>query len=241
MEQLGQVLMYALLPAVGHSLGALLAECVRPPRWVVGVALHGAAGIAIALVSIDFMPRVLKTVPMPILLSAFVAGCFLSLAAWRAIKVLKKPLGSSAGALAAYGAVTIDLISDGLMTGAGAAIEARLGLFLAAAQAFANMPGGFAVTADLSHDNISRFKRLSIAAGLVVPVSVAAVTGMLALQGRSDMVQNTVLMVIAGMLLLATIEDTIPEGDAPRPPRVISTIAFGSGFVALALSSHYLN
>ena len=53
------VLALALLPAGGNIIGSLLAESVHPPKWLVGAALHAAAGIAIALVSIDLMPRIL--------------------------------------------------------------------------------------------------------------------------------------------------------------------------------------
>jgi hypothetical protein len=49
-------------------------------------------------------------------------------------------------------------------------------------------------------------------------------------------------MVVGGLLLVTTIEDVVPEGDAsPRLPRWISTTAFAAGFVGLAVLSTYFN
>jgi len=50
------------------------------------------------------------------------------------------------------------------------------------------------------------------------------------LKGAGAGLQSTVLAFFVGVLLLTTIEDVIPEADAPRPPRWISTLAFAIGF-----------
>lgn len=53
-------------------------------------------------------------------------------------------------------------------------------------------------------------------------------------------VQNTVIAAMVGLLLLATVEDLIPEADAPRPSRWVSSLAFTLGFIGFALASSYL-
>ncbi|WP_205470542.1 hypothetical protein [Breoghania sp. L-A4] len=77
------VLIFALLPVLGNFAGSLLAECIHTPRWLLGAALHGAAGVAIALVSIDLMPRILQSAPMWLLVLAFLAGAFVSVMLYR--------------------------------------------------------------------------------------------------------------------------------------------------------------
>lgn len=57
------VLALALLPVLGNAIGTAIAELSRLPRWVIGAALHAAAGVAVALVSVDLMPRILDTIP----------------------------------------------------------------------------------------------------------------------------------------------------------------------------------
>jgi len=68
------VLAIALLPTAGTIIGTLVAETARAPKWVVGSALHGAAGIAIAVVSVNLMPRILEGTPIWLAVAAFLAG-----------------------------------------------------------------------------------------------------------------------------------------------------------------------
>lgn len=230
---------YALLPALGNLAGAVIAENTRAPRWVIGAALHGAAGIAIALISIELMPRILRTLPMWGVVVAFLAGALASLALARTVSAVRGK-GAASRAWMIYVAIGADLVSDGTMTGAGSAVALEVGLLLAAAQLIANIPGGFAATANLRSHGVGRVQRLLASALMLAPVVASAALSFVILRDVSELVQNAVLTFIVGVLLLATVEDMIPEGDAPRPPRWSSTLAFALGFAALALSSRYL-
>jgi zinc transporter, ZIP family len=44
---------------------------------------------------------------------------------------------------------------------------------------------------------------------------------------------------VAGMLLLATVEDLVPEADEPKTRRSVTTAAFATGFAFFALLSLY--
>ncbi len=145
MQEYLVVLAVALLPALGNAAGSLIAESTMVPRWVIGAALHAAAGIAIAVVSVDLMPRVLGQPPTWLLVMAFLVGAAFSvaLASWgnRAQQAFAK---GSTGTWMVYVAVAADLLTDGLTTGAGSAISGGLGLLLGLSQVVANVPGGFA-------------------------------------------------------------------------------------------------
>ena len=54
------------------------------------------------------------------------------------------------------------------------------------------------------------------------------------------MVQDSALAFIVGILLLATVEDVLPQGDKPEPARWIITGAFAGGFSLMALLSAYV-
>ena len=241
MTQFLIVILYALLPAAGNLLGAVLAECVRPPKWVIGATLHGAAGIAIALISIELMPRVLDDLPMWGIVVAFSLGAATSVAMARGIKSIQG-VGQrqSFRAWMVYAVIGADLFSDGLMTGAGTAVAQDLGLLLAGAQLFANVPGGFAATANLRQHRVTRTRRTTVAFLMFVPVILSALSGYTILRTAPEFVNAAAISFIIGVLLLATIEDMVPEGDAPRPPRWSSTLAFSLGFAGLALISQYL-
>jgi zinc transporter, ZIP family len=236
MENLALVLLYALLPAAGNIAGALLAESVKPPRWVIGASLHGAAGIAIALVSIELMPRILGAVPIWVMISGFLAGAAASYYLARGVSLIRsRASGANFRAWMVYVAVSADLFSDGLMTGIGSAAALKLGLFLAASQFLANVPGGFAAGANLRANKAPPRQRILAAAFLFAPALVSCLIGYALLKNAVPGLQYGALAFVVGILLLATIEDMIPEGDAPRPPRWSSSLAFALGFAALAL------
>lgn len=244
LDDLLLVIGLSLLPATGNLIGNMIAEMVRPPRWVTGVALHGAAGIAIALISFDLLPRIVDAVPLLLVIAAFLVGAALSLLVATGIHLLQREATTGdprrLGAWMVYAAICADLFSDGMMTGTGTAVSASLGMLIAAAQLIANIPGGFAVAANLRTRQISKRTRILSALAMFSGVVISAMLGFLALRDSSPLIQNAILAIFAGLLLLATIEDMIPEADAPRPSRWISTLAFSLGFAGLALASHYL-
>lgn len=236
MSDFAIVLTLALLPVGGNLVGTLLAESVRTPRWIVGAALHAAAGIAIAVVSIDLMPRILPSAPTWVLISAFLAGAAVALSL---ALLVRRVRGGRAWMVSV--AIAADLSSDGLMTGVGAAVASGLGLLIAVSQSVANIPGGFAAAASLQQNGVSKRKRLTVAAMLAIPAVVSCGLGYWLLRDASTITQNAALAAIIGILLVTTVEDVIPEGDAsPRLPRWVSTMALAGGFVGLALLSTYL-
>lgn len=145
--------------------------------------------------------------------------------------------GADTGLWMVYAAVGADLVSDGLMTRAGSAVGSSLGFLLAASQAIANIPGGFAAVSSLRENEIPRKHRILVSVGMVLPVGVCAALGFWLLGNAEPYYQKSALIAIVGVLLLATIEDVVPEGDAPAPKRWISTSAFASGIVVFALLS----
>ena len=232
---------FALLPAAGIIVGSLLAESIRTPKWLVGASLHATAGIAIALVSIDVMPRLLITSSSWLIVVGFLTGAGISVLIanlWGSFR--HRPGRGTVGAWMVYMAVATDLISDGLMVGAGTAVETQLGFLFAATQAVANVPGGFAATSNFRDDGMPRLQRLVLSASMLVPALLSTGLGYVVLRGAPTAAHNLALAVFIGILLLATVEDVIPQGDDPEPPRWISTAAFAGGFVAFALLSGIL-
>jgi ZIP family zinc transporter len=234
------VVLYAVLPAFGNLVGALLAERVDPPRWAVGASLHGAAGITIALVSIDLMPRILDALSAWVAVVAFVGGAAISVLLAHAVGATRRVQDNASRAWMVYAAIGADLVADGMMVGAGSAIASALGLMLAAAQALANIPGGFAAGANLRAREVARSRRIATAWLMFVPVLTSAGAAFALLAGSSPQAKTVVLALLLGVLLLATIEDISPEGDAPRPRRWISSACFAAGFGGFVLLSSAL-
>lgn len=239
-----QILLLALLPALGSFAGAMIAEWKQPPKWVVGAALHAAAGIATAVVAIELMPRAMQNAETWTLAIAFVVGGFASIALNRASDWARRSFGqadqkAAVGLWAVYGAVAADLLIDGLTTGAGAAVSSGLGLLLAASQVVANLPGGFAVTYQFRQAGAPRRQRFWMAGLYPLTPVIGAFAGYVALRDASTVTMGIALAAFSGLLLLATIEEIIPAADKPNAPRTVSSTAFAAGFVGLMLMSSY--
>src|SRR5690606_4381564 len=119
-------------------------------------------------------------------------------------------------------AIGADLFSDGMMTGAGAAVASALGLLIGLTQAVANVPGGFATTKNLQEGGVPKRRRWLMSLGLFLPVLASAAVGFWLLGGEDEIVQDAALAFIVGVLLLATIEDMVPEADRPQAARWVS-------------------
>ena len=228
MKSIVDILLLALLPGLGYFLGGALSLWTKPPRWFVGVALHAAAGISIAVISVELMPRAIEEGRTTSLIVAFLAGAATSIVLAESIGRWRKHIGP----LMVVVAGAVDLATDGLMTGAGSSIAAALGVLLAASQVIGNIPMGFAATANLREQTGIGYRWAMILGLPVVPV-LAAAAGFLALRQAQPVVQAAALTFMAGILLLATIEDTLQQGDETSPPRVYSSLAFAAGFALM--------
>lgn len=232
----------ALLPVVGMVLGALAAEKWRLSHRALGAVLHAAAGVATAVVSIELMPQALGNIAPWQLVVGFLLGALVSVLMANGVRRAVKGLGlGQAGAWKVYLVTAVDLFGDGLMVGIGSAVAGGLGFVLALSQVIANLPGGFVTVAQLRSRDVSRKIRLGAAASLFVPVFIGAAAGYWLLRGQSDAMQNAALAFVAGLLLLATIEDLVPEADEPETPRWITTASFAAGFCFFALIALYVD
>jgi ZIP family zinc transporter len=230
----------ALLPAAGMLCGALAAERWRLSHHAIGAVLHAAAGVAVAVVSVELMPRILENIAPWQLVAGFIFGAAASVAMVKGVNstVRRLELGGT-GPWKVYLAVAIDLMADGLMIGIGSAVSGGLGLMLGLSQVVANVPGGFVTLASLRDQGVPRAVRLGAAASLFAPVFLGAGLGFWLLRGQSTQLQNAALAFVVGMLLLATIEDLVPEADAPKASRTVTTASFAAGFAFFALISLY--
>lgn len=241
MDETAILIGLALLPACGMVCGALAAEWWRLSHHAIGAVLHSAAGVAVAVVSVELMPRILQDISPWQLVAGFFLGATASVAMAKGVNqaVRRFKLGD-AGTWRVYLTVAVDLMGDGLMIGIGSAVSNGLGLMLGLSQIVANIPGGFVAVANLRDKGISRTTRLAAMASLFLPVFVGAGLGFWLLRHQPVAFQHAALAFVVGMLLLATIEDMVPEADEPKTGRIITTAAFSIGFAFFVLISLYL-
>ena len=195
--------------------------------------MHAAAGLATAVAAVELVPRAMERVEIWLLALGLVVGSLASLGIGSFSRAISKRLSSErmrTTTVGAYVAIGVDLMTDGLMTGSGAAVATGLGVLLALSQVIGNLPGGFAIAANFKTEAIPRKQRFALLSAYPLLPPIGAAVGYIALQDAGELVLGMTLACLAGLLLTATIEEIVPEADQPGAPRRISSPAFAGGF-----------
>ncbi|MAM59974.1 MAG: peptidoglycan-binding protein [Maritimibacter sp.] len=231
----------AILPALGNLAGGVLAEFTATPKNRLNNALHGAAGIVIAVVAIEIMPEALEKASAWVIALGFGLGGAAYVVLENGIEKLQgnqgEQGGSNLGMWMIYVAVSVDLFSDGLLIGTGSAISFSMALVLSLGQVLADAPEGYATIANMKGKGISRAKRMLLSVSFVIPVVGAAVLAYYLLRGQSDSLQMGMLTLAAGLLTVAAVEDMLSEAHESAEDTRISILAFTGGFVIFTLVS----
>ena len=206
----------SLLPGAGNFAGSRLAEYTSPSPKHLNWALHVVSGIVIAIVAVELVPQALGVLAGWWIAAAFAAGGCAYVLLERLIYAVQNggadaaDRGSRDGRMwLIYFAVAIDLTSDGLMLGTGAAVAPSLALALAAGQVIADVPEGYATVANFRDKGVSRSRRLMLSLSFFLFVVGAALFSYLLLRGASEAVKNGALVFAAGLLTVAAVEDML--------------------------------
>lgn len=233
------VLLLALMPGTGNFLGGMIAEFGKSSPRLLNWALHGAAGVVIAIVAVELIPEALGNLPGWLLAAAFAAGGFTyMLLEWLLSRVQKdRAAGGRTGMWMIYAAVAVDLTSDGLMLGTGSAVSTSLAIVLAAGQMLADLPEGFAVIANFRSKGVPRKTRILLAASYFFYVIGAALLSYMFLRNAGEAVKFSALVFVGGVLTVAAVEDMLEEAHAAREDNRRSVAAFIVGFALFTLAS----
>ena len=239
MDQWWSIIGLALLPAAGNFTGGLIAEFWKPSPKALGMALHGASGIVIAIIALELLPESRGALSGWGIGAAFMVGGVLYIGMEAIADRLTGGEAKQAGSRMwmIYGAVMVDLLSDVLRIGAGGAVSLSLALTLAAGQVLADVPEGFAAAATFRANNVPRRRRILLMASFAIPVVGAAVFANAVLRGAPEIYRFGALAVISGMLAVAAIEDMIGEAHEAAKDSKRSVLAFTGGFALFAFVS----
>lgn len=204
MDSIWLVLGLALLPALGNFSGGLAAEASRTTGRRLNYALRGAAGLVIAVVAVEIMPRVLENLSAWVIALAFALGGIAYVGIEKLVESLQKRQGQQGeggrtSVWMIYIAVSIDLFSDGLLIGAGSAVSPSVAIILAAGQVLADVPEGFATIATMKDKGIPRSKRILLSASFAIPVLSAAVFAYFVLRNQPEAFKLAVRSGISGL------------------------------------------
>ncbi|ACK69754.1 zinc/iron permease [Gloeothece citriformis PCC 7424] len=236
-------LLLSALPAVGSIIGGWLAEPIPPSNRNLSLALHLAAGIALAVIGVELMPQILDADPPWIVILSFVlgGGFFVltrQLIHWGQRLSSPKSQGEATPLLIYFG-VAVDIFSDGLMVGTGTTISFGLGLLLALGQVMANIPGGLVTLATFKSQRVKKRYRQWISASFCIPAFLGTTIGYWTVRGQPDIVKYSLLAFTAGILITVVVENMVPEAAEKEKETYLETLMFIGGFALFNLLSVY--
>jgi ZIP family zinc transporter len=236
------VLGLAALPATANFLGGVLGDLITLPRRTLNLVFEWVAGMLLAVVGIELMPRVLQASLPWLMVVLFVAGAGLFLLIEEGTKMFRRQTASQPGGgnpLVIFSGILVDLFVTGVMIGTGVTVERRLGLLLALSLMVADAPEGFISMVGLQDQGISRASRLVLLAALAFSVLLGATVGYVALRDQSVLVRLGLLSLTAGMLMTLVIEEIVPEAQRGGEAEAAAFLLVG-GFATVALLSVYV-
>jgi zinc transporter, ZIP family len=237
------VLAAATLPVLGTWLGALAAERIKLTPGRLSLALHAATGVVFAVIAVELLPTTLAIAPWAVLIGFAAGGVFFLVFDQLTDFVrsrLRGPRGEH-GSTGLFMATALDLLSDGVMIGAGASIRPELGLLLALGQVPADLPEGFALNATLRREGVPRRRRVVGLLALGLPILGGAALGHFLLQGAPEAWKAGVLAFTTGALAILLVEELSPRAHAAHteeePEPRLAGLVFLAGFTLFFLVS----
>lgn len=242
MQEFLFALTLSALPVVSNFIGAMIAEALPSSKQTLGLALHAAAGVLLAIASTELIPRVVMAKPVwATILALFLGGAFF---VWvnQLLNLSKNRLRGidlNTVSLAIFLSIAIDLFGDGLMIGTSLTIAPHLGVVLASGRVVAHIPEGFVTNTAFKSQNMPRTKRFLLLAAFIIPVWLGATLGYWGLRGQADLPKLIVLAFTTGTLITAITEEIIPEAHQTQDTNW-SILTFIGSFALSILFSSYI-
>ncbi|CUR54320.1 ZIP family metal transporter [Nocardioides sp.] len=239
MTPVAQAAVLVSFPVAAAAIGSGVA-LVRPPgpRLVSGIQ-HFAAGVVLAALAGEVLPRLREEGNLPWAVIGFTVGVLtmLALAAYGRSRdeartnvstrtlVMALPLGMLV-------AVGIDLLIDGLLVGLGVTLGATAGLILTVALTIEILFLSLSLAAELTETGLGRLQAGLICAGLGLITAVGAIGGVLVLGGASDAVLAAVLAFGSAALMYLAVEELLVEAHEQDESSLLTAMFF-AGFLVI--------
>lgn len=218
-----------VFPVLAGAVGGAVAVIRTPSPALVSGVQHLAAGIVMAAVAGEVLPELQASGPLSLMVIGFATAVALLLVMSRFEGDGDAAGGVPVGFLAVIG---VDLLIDGLLVGASAAVSAGTATIITVALTAEVLFLGLAAALQLMRCGMSRVAAAAVTAGLSLVVAVGAIVGALLLADASAPVLTFVLAFAAAALLWLVVEELLVEAHE-TPERPWMAAMFFIGFLAL--------
>lgn len=240
-------LLYALIPALVMAASGAIATLRTPSPWLRAAILHFAAGVVVAVVTVEIVPDVMRAHRAGETIVGFVIG----VAAMLGIRALGRneekqargPVATSSLAAGRFpsgmvAGVAVDVAVDGLMLGIGFAAGAKEGRLLALALTIELISLGLATSTSLGEAGVGRPRRVAFISGIALLFTLSAVLGLTLLGHLPPHVLAGVLSFGTAALLFLVVEELLVEAhEEPETPLLTAT--FFAGFLLILILGMY--
>jgi ZIP family zinc transporter len=236
MNNILQLLGYAIIPAAAMTLAGIWAIWRAPNENWRSALMHFAAGVVFAVLAIEFLPDLVHEHSALATGIGFALGAatMLGIRAWseRGGEKASENVRQVSGSLIA--ASVVDISIDGLMLGIGFAAGAKQGILLTIALAFELISLGLAIALELQQGKTARGRIVRSVATLSVLFILSAGFGSVALSFISGSLLAGVIAFGAAALLFLVTEELLTEAHEVTESPLL-TAAFFVGFLVILL------
>ncbi len=219
-----------VFPVLATIIGSIVAVLRKPSPALVSGVQHLAAGVVVAAVAGEVLSDLRERGSIGLVLVGFTAAVafFVFLQRFEA----DEPDATGTLPVAFLVVVGVDLLIDGLLVGAGAAVSTDTAVILTIALTVEVLFIGLALSLQLAQSGVSKIQVVMTTAGLSLLVAVGAVLGALVLAGAGNTVLVLVLAFAAAALLWLVVEELLVEAHkvVERP---WMSVMFFVGFLAV--------
>lgn len=226
--QLGQVLLYSLIPVAASGVGGLIATFWPPNRVVQSMLQHFAAGVVLAAAALELLPPIHEQSPWVAVLGFTVGIVAMVSLRWLTERAEAQGNGQARIAWGLIAAIGVDILVDGIVVGSGFASEQQLGLLLIAALVLEFLFLGLSVAVALG--SAARWLVMAVPPGLACLSLVGAGLGFLLLRNASALTIAAVLAFGAVALMYLVTEELLKEAHQSAET-MWGTTAFFIGFL----------
>lgn len=236
MDNILQLLGYALIPATAMTLAGVWAILRAPTENWRSALMHFAAGVVFAVLAIEFLPDLVHEQSALVTGIGFALGAaaMLGIRAWSERSDKKDSENSKQVSGSLIAASSVDIVVDGVMLGIGFAAGGKQGILLTIALAFELVSLGLAIALELQQGKIERGRIVWSIIALSMLFILSAGLGSVALSFISgSLLAGVIAFGTAALLYLVTEELLIEAHDVPETAWLTAT--FFIGFLAILL------
>jgi ZIP family zinc transporter len=236
MNNILQLLGYALIPAATMTLAGFWAVWRAPGENMRSALMHFAAGVVFAVLAVEFLPDLVHEHSALATGIGFALGAaaMLAIRAWGAKRSENETDGNQAVSGSLIAATAVDIAVDGIMLGIGFAAGAKQGVLLTIALAFELISLGLAVALELQQGRMPRNRIVQSILSLSALFVFAVLLGTLALSFIGGILLVGVIAFGAAALLFLVTEELLTEAHEVTESPLLTSMFF-VGFLAILL------